>query len=83
VNVGRFVLCACPVLAFSVVAFSQGLPTQKVLTVDVAQEIAQEAMASYRLQGFEITVLVDDSSNELKVFYVMTVRRWELPNSRD
>ena len=51
---------------FAMCAFAQGLPVQKVLTMDVAQEIAQGAIASCRAQGFKITVLVVDSSNELK-----------------
>jgi uncharacterized protein GlcG (DUF336 family) len=62
----RLVVCVCSLPAFSASVFAQGLPTQKVLTMDVAQEIAHEAITTCRAQGFRITVLVVDSSNELK-----------------
>lgn len=48
-------------------AFAQ-LPTQKVLTIDVAQTIAQEAMAQCRSNGYKVTVRVVDGSNILKAF---------------
>ena len=48
-------------------AFAQ-LPTQKVLTIDVAQTIAQEAMAQCRSNGYKVTVRVVDGSNMLKAF---------------
>lgn len=44
------------------------LPQQKVLTVDVAQTIAQEAMLKCRADGFKVTVTVVDSGNALKAF---------------
>jgi uncharacterized protein GlcG (DUF336 family) len=53
-------------LAGSVLA--QGLPTQKMLTVDVAQTIAQEAMLKCRADGFKVTVRVVDHANVLKAF---------------
>ena len=39
------------------------LPTQKMLTVDVAQTIAHEAMAQCRANGYKVTVLVVDGAN--------------------
>src|SRR5215471_13854593 len=42
------------------------LPTTKVLTLDVAQAIAQEAMAKCRADGYKVTVLVVDSQNATK-----------------
>ena len=43
-----------------------GLPTQKILTIDVAQTLAQEAMLTCRANGFKVTVTVVDSGNILK-----------------
>ena len=54
--------------AFSAGAFAQGLPTQKVLTVDVAETIAQESMAKCRADGYKVTVTVVDGANVLKAF---------------
>jgi uncharacterized protein GlcG (DUF336 family) len=48
-------------------AFAQ-LPTTKILTVDVAQSIAQEAMMTCRGNGYHVTVQVVDSGNFLKAF---------------
>lgn len=48
--------------------FAQSLPTQKVLTIDVAQTIAQEAMAKCRSEGYKVTVTVVDGANVLKAF---------------
>jgi uncharacterized protein GlcG (DUF336 family) len=54
-------------LTFS--AFAQeGLPTQKVLTLDVAQAIAQDALAQCRADGYKVTVTVVDGANILKAF---------------
>ena len=47
---------------------AQGLPTQKLLTIDVAQAIAQEAMMKCRADGYKVTVTVVDSANNLKAF---------------
>jgi uncharacterized protein GlcG (DUF336 family) len=60
--------------AFAVFAFAAGastsawaqLPSTKVLTMDVAQAIAQEAMAKCRADGYKVTVLVVDSLNAPK-----------------
>ena len=53
--------------ATAAVAFAQ-LPSQKILTVDVAQSIAQEAMASCRAGGYKVSVRVVDHANVLKAF---------------
>jgi uncharacterized protein GlcG (DUF336 family) len=47
---------------------AQGLPTQKVLTIDVAQAIAQEAMLRCRADGYKVSVRVVDGANNLKAF---------------
>ncbi len=44
------------------------LPQQKILTVEVAQTIAQEAMLKCRADGFKVTVTVVDAGNALKAF---------------
>jgi uncharacterized protein GlcG (DUF336 family) len=49
-------------------AHAQSLPTQKMITVDVAQTIAQEAMMTCRANGYKVTVTVVDSANFLKAF---------------
>ncbi|MBV9771975.1 MAG: heme-binding protein [Bryobacterales bacterium] len=54
--------------ALSANAFAQDLPTQKVLTLDVAQTIAHEAMAQCRANGYKVTVTVVDGANILKAF---------------
>jgi uncharacterized protein GlcG (DUF336 family) len=54
--------------ALSASAFGQGLPTQKMLTIEVAQTIAQESMAKCRADGYKVTVTVVDSGNVLKAF---------------
>src|SRR5437868_5713496 len=47
---------------------AQGLPTQKMLTVDVAHTLAQEALMKCRADGYKVTVTVVDSANLLKAF---------------
>ena len=42
------------------------LPNSKVLTLDVAQAIAQEAMAKCKADGYNVTVLVVDGLNAPK-----------------
>src|SRR5580700_7112888 len=57
------------VITLSVAAFAEdGLPTQKMLTIDVAQAIAQDAMTQCRTNGYKVTVTVVDSANILKAF---------------
>jgi uncharacterized protein GlcG (DUF336 family) len=53
------------VVVLSANAFAQ-LPNSKVLTMDVAQTIAQEALNSCRAAGYKVTVLVVDSLNAPK-----------------
>jgi uncharacterized protein GlcG (DUF336 family) len=50
------------IAALSTAAFAQ-LPTSKVLTLEVAQIIAQEAMTKCRADGYKVTVLVVDGLN--------------------
>ena len=52
-------------VALSGTAFGQ-LPTSKVLTMDVAQVIAQGAMEKCRADGYKVTVLVVDGLNAPK-----------------
>jgi uncharacterized protein GlcG (DUF336 family) len=47
--------------------FSSSASAQKVITLDMAQTIAQEAMATCRANGFKVTVLVVDALNMPKV----------------
>src|SRR5262245_43331657 len=46
----------------STTVFAQ-LPTTKVLTLEVAQIIASEAVAKCRADGFRVTVIVVDAGN--------------------
>ena len=50
---------------FATGAFAQ-LPQSRILTVDVAHSIAQEAMAACRANGYKVTVLVVDALNAPK-----------------
>jgi uncharacterized protein GlcG (DUF336 family) len=52
-------------MTFCTSVFAQ-LPTTKVLTMDVAQIIAQGAMAKCRADGYKVTVLVVDAMNAPK-----------------
>src|SRR5216684_2863029 len=54
--------------AASAAAVFAQLPTTKMLTVDVAQSLAQEAMMKCRADGYKVTVQVVDSGNFLKAF---------------
>jgi uncharacterized protein GlcG (DUF336 family) len=54
--------------AIAAVSLAQGLPSTKVLTVEVAQMIAQESMANCRIGGYHVTVQVVDAGNFLKAF---------------
>ncbi len=62
----RLAILTAGTLALSTGASAQGLPTTKVLTVDVAQTIAQTAMATCRANGYKVTVRVVDAGNVLK-----------------
>src|SRR5215470_20303268 len=61
-KLSRFALLAFASAAMCTHAFAQ-LPVTRVLTMDVAQAIAQEAMARCRADGYKVTVLVVDGLN--------------------
>src|ERR1017187_7410283 len=61
----EFAVLTAAMAAVSTSVFAQ-LPTSKVLTMDVAQTIAQAAMAKCRADGYKVTVLVVDSLNAPK-----------------
>ena len=60
-----FAILTTATAAFSMNALAQ-LPASRVLTLEVAQTIAQEAMAKCRADGYKVTVLVVDSLNAPK-----------------
>ena len=64
-SISRFVPLT---LVLASTAFAQELPTQKVLTLDLAQTIAQEALAKCRADGYKVSVTVVDQANMLKAF---------------
>ena len=57
---------AALIAASTALTFAQGLPTEKVLTSDVASAIAQATIAKCRADGFHITVVVLDRGNAYK-----------------
>jgi uncharacterized protein GlcG (DUF336 family) len=61
----RVVMFSATLAAVSTSGFAQ-LPTSRVLTLDVAETIAQEAMARCRADGYKVTVLVVDGLNAPK-----------------
>jgi uncharacterized protein GlcG (DUF336 family) len=61
----KFAVFTAAIAALSTSASAQ-LPTSKVLTLDVAQTIAQAALAQCRTNGYKVTVLVVDSLNAPK-----------------
>ena len=61
----RFTVLAAATAAISTSTFAQ-LPASRILTLDVAQTIAQEAMAKCRADGYKVTVLVVDALNAPK-----------------
>jgi uncharacterized protein GlcG (DUF336 family) len=64
-KLSRFVVFGAAMAALPTSAFAQ-LPTSKVLTLDVAETIAREAMAKCRADGYKVTVLVVDGLNAPK-----------------
>jgi uncharacterized protein GlcG (DUF336 family) len=60
-----FVVFVAATAALSTSVLAQ-LPTSKVLTLDVAEMIAQEALAKCRADGYKVTVLVVDGLNAPK-----------------
>lgn len=67
VNSSKQALTAA-MMVCSTTAFAQ-LPTTKVLTLDVAQIIASEAVAKCRAEGYRVTVLVVDAGNVPKALF--------------
>ncbi len=61
----KFALLTIALVALSTSAFAQ-LPATKILTMDVAETIAQAAMAKCRADGYKVTVLVVDGLNAPK-----------------
>src|ERR1700682_3751528 len=59
------VILSAAMLAHRTIGFAQ-LPASRVLTLDVAEAIAQEAMARCRADGYKVTVLVVDGLNAPK-----------------
>ena len=47
---------------------AQDLPSRKMLTINVAQVIAQEAVTACRANGYKVSVLVVDDANRMKAF---------------
>jgi uncharacterized protein GlcG (DUF336 family) len=64
-KITKLAFLAAATAALSVTAFAQ-LPASRILTLDVAQTIAQEAMAKCRADGYKVTVLVVDGPNAPK-----------------
>src|SRR6266852_8916654 len=64
-SLNRFTLLT---IATAAAVAAQGLPTTKMLTVDLAQTIAQEAMAKCRADGYKVSVKVVDYANLEKAF---------------
>lgn len=62
------IVAVLSVLVFSSNASAQGLPTEKVLTAEVAHQIAQEALAACHANGYKVSVRVVDSANVLMAF---------------
>jgi uncharacterized protein GlcG (DUF336 family) len=60
-----FAVLTAAAMALSTTASAQ-LPSTKVLTLDVAQAIAQEALNKCRTDGYRVTVLVVDALNAPK-----------------
>jgi uncharacterized protein GlcG (DUF336 family) len=53
--------------AFSLTALSQDLLTEKVISVDMAQTMAQAAIAQCRANGYRVSATVLDNGGNLKV----------------
>jgi uncharacterized protein GlcG (DUF336 family) len=64
-KITKLAFLAAATAALSVTAFAQ-LPASRILTLDAAQTIAQEAMAKCRADGYKVTVLVVDGLNAPK-----------------
>jgi uncharacterized protein GlcG (DUF336 family) len=67
-KLAHIVVLAASAAMMTASASAQGLPSQKVVTVDLAQTMAQAAMARCRADGYKVSVLVVDSLNAAKAF---------------
>ena len=56
------------VAAFSMTALSQDLLTQKVMSMEMAQSMAQATVAQCRANGYRVSVSIIDNSGLLKAF---------------
>jgi uncharacterized protein GlcG (DUF336 family) len=65
-NLAKLVTIGGTIGLFSTSAFAQ-LPATKVLTLDVAQTIAEGALTKCRAEGLKVTVVVVDGLNAPKV----------------
>jgi uncharacterized protein GlcG (DUF336 family) len=57
----HLVILAAATAVFPASASAQGSSAQKVVTLELAQTMAQEAMATCRANGYKVTVLVVDA----------------------
>jgi uncharacterized protein GlcG (DUF336 family) len=64
-TITKFTVLTGALALFSGSAFAQ-LPASRILTLDAAHEMAQEAMAKCRADGYKVTVLVVDALNAPK-----------------
>jgi uncharacterized protein GlcG (DUF336 family) len=64
-TITKFAVLTAAAALLSTGALAQ-LPASKVLTLDAAQSLAQEAMAKCRADGYKVTVLVVDGLNAPK-----------------
>jgi uncharacterized protein GlcG (DUF336 family) len=64
-NRATWVMLGAAMVAHSTIGLAQ-LPASRVLTLDVAETIAREAMARCRADGYKVTVLVVDGLNAPK-----------------
>lgn len=56
------------VVSTTVAVLSQEMPTQKVMTVEIATTIAQKTMEKCRADGFRVSVAVLDRAGQMKAF---------------
>src|SRR4029077_17435653 len=54
--------------AFSMTALSQDLLTQKTMSMEMAQSMAQATVAQCRANGYRVSVTIIDNSGLLKAF---------------
>jgi uncharacterized protein GlcG (DUF336 family) len=63
----QFMVLAAVILISSARVAAQGVPPQKILTIDLAKTMAEAAMAACHANGYKVTVLVVDGLNAAKV----------------